>query len=547
MTSIGGKSSSSPADPGSNDLDTANNPGTIAGLHDDPAYDPTLTSPSAIHLSTSLTHTREVSMIEKGPSHVGVVFTPSLAEQRISWALDVLRKEEARSVLDVGCGEGALLKILCRPASCVMEDPIEPVMGQDGSMTANMGGSSAVATAASGSTLTSSSSRPPAGGLDVDATTIPIAVRNTAPPPSSSGPQAHAASTSPSSLDDDANHNSDASNVPPRWQRLEVEIWQGGLEKHNQRLEGFEAITGLEIIEHLNGPSLAVFPQMIFGTFRPKVVLITTPNFEFNSKFPRSHTPDGCHGPSKGFLDPTGRTERVFRHSDHKLEMTEQEFRDWCESAEEWGYTVETGGIGLSNQPSYHDDDPSRPIYATHTAIFRHTGGAPHRSPRSVRSVRLPFMPASGEEYHAHRLAVRHVHEPRGAGEVYKKTWDPSPESDETIRGIVRDLLRRWREGEVTLEEVWATDSVSSACVGSKRTLVRALGGLGNCPGSTGVIGDQPEWELIWSRVSPGGIRVRWRDFVDEEKEEKRRREDWGVDSSSSAAKEVVMTDTSGW
>lgn len=33
-------------------------------------------------------------------------------------------------------------------------------------------------------------------------------------------------------------------------------------------------------IEHLNGPSLAVFPQMIFGTFRPKVVLITTPNFE---------------------------------------------------------------------------------------------------------------------------------------------------------------------------------------------------------------------------------------------------------------------------
>jgi hypothetical protein len=71
------------------------------------------------------------------------------------------------------------------------------------------------------------------GGLDVDATTIPIAVRNTAPPPSSSsGAQAHAPSTSP---------------LPPRWQRLEVEIWQGGLEKHNQRLEGFEAITGLEM------------------------------------------------------------------------------------------------------------------------------------------------------------------------------------------------------------------------------------------------------------------------------------------------------------
>lgn len=33
-------------------------------------------------------------------------------------------------------------------------------------------------------------------------------------------------------------------------------------------------------IEHLNGPSLAVFPQMVFGTFRPRLVLITTPNFE---------------------------------------------------------------------------------------------------------------------------------------------------------------------------------------------------------------------------------------------------------------------------
>ena len=156
-------------------------------------------------------------------------------------------------------------------------------------------------------------------------------------------------------------------------------------------------------------------------------------------------------------------------------------------------------------------------------------------------------MPASGEEYHAHRLAVRHVHEPRGAGQMYRMEWNPSPESDEQIRGIVRDALRQWKEGEVTLEEIWALDSVSSACVGSKRTLVRALGGLGNCPGATGQVGDQPEWELVWSRVSPGGIRVRWKDFVDEEKEEKRRREDWGVDRTTSAAKEVVMTDTSGW
>ena len=156
-------------------------------------------------------------------------------------------------------------------------------------------------------------------------------------------------------------------------------------------------------------------------------------------------------------------------------------------------------------------------------------------------------MPASGEEYHAHRLAVRHVHEPRGAGEMYRRTRNPKQESDETVRGIVRDLLRRWKEGQVTLDEVWAQDPVSIACAGSRRKLVRSLGGIGNCPGETGKVGDQPEWELVWSPYAAGEIRIRWKDFVDEDKEEKRRREDWGVERSSTPAKEVVMTDSSGW
>lgn len=88
-------------------------------------------------------------MIEKGTEHVGVVFTPKLAEQRIAWCLDVLRREEARSVLDVGCGEGALLKILSRPASTIVEEPIVPV-GTAGGQENGTG---------------ASSSRPLAGGL----------------------------------------------------------------------------------------------------------------------------------------------------------------------------------------------------------------------------------------------------------------------------------------------------------------------------------------------------------------------------------------------
>ena len=125
-----------------------------AGLDDDPAYDPSLTSPSAVQLSTSLTHTREISMIEKGTEHVGVVFSPKLAEQRIAWCLDVLRRENVRSVLDVGCGEGALLQILSRPASTIMEDPIVPV-----------GSSSTGGAISPGNGQGGSSSRPSAGGL----------------------------------------------------------------------------------------------------------------------------------------------------------------------------------------------------------------------------------------------------------------------------------------------------------------------------------------------------------------------------------------------
>lgn len=74
-------------------------------------------------------------MVEHGIERVGIRFSPSLQMQRIEWALDVLRREGVKSVLDVGCGEGDLLRVLCEPAATVPEEPIRAVpesSGHDG-------------------------------------------------------------------------------------------------------------------------------------------------------------------------------------------------------------------------------------------------------------------------------------------------------------------------------------------------------------------------------------------------------------------------------
>jgi len=45
-----------------------------------------------------------------------VRFNPGLSDQRQMFLLGVLRKYPTDSVLDIGCGEGALLEALCRPS-----------------------------------------------------------------------------------------------------------------------------------------------------------------------------------------------------------------------------------------------------------------------------------------------------------------------------------------------------------------------------------------------------------------------------------------------
>lgn len=63
-------------------------------------------------------------------------------------------------------------------------------------------------------------------------------------------------------------------------------------------------------IEHLEASVLSKLPYSLFGVLNPKVVILTTPNADFNVLFP------GLTG---------------FRHWDHKFEWTRMEFNSWYE------------------------------------------------------------------------------------------------------------------------------------------------------------------------------------------------------------------------
>ena len=191
-------------------------------------------------------------------------------------------------------------------------------------------------------------------------------------------------------------------------------------------------------------------------------------------------------------------------------------------------YEVELGGVGISSKPSYYPADdphvPNQPIYATQTAIFRLIS-APMRSPRSVRSAPLPFMPGSSDSVHPHKLAGRFFHPITAPGfseATYASTSSsqrhmgqshlprPKRKSPADVRERVREKFTDWNVGEVGLDEIWGVDAVAGACVGSKRYLVGVLGGWGDQPALVGSEGGEFE---VGKQKGRAGLRVRWTSF----------------------------------
>ncbi len=111
-------------------------------------------------------------------------------------------------------------------------------------------------------------------------------------------------------------------------QRARIQLLHGALTYRDKRLEGFDAAAVVEVIEHLDPPRLAAFERVLFEFARPRVVIITTPNAEYNVKFETL---------SAG----------KFRHGDHRFEWTRAEFEMWATRvAERFGYTARFLPIG---------------------------------------------------------------------------------------------------------------------------------------------------------------------------------------------------------
>ncbi|KAF8986219.1 Small RNA 2'-O-methyltransferase [Entomortierella lignicola] len=118
-----------------------------------------------------------------------------------------------------------------------------------------------------------------------------------------------------------------------RVNKLSIELYCGSVGEADSRLLGYDALACLEVIEHLDPEVLEKFWSAVLGTIRPKLVIVSTPNAEFNIYFPQLNY---------------GTPESIFRNDDHRFEWTRQEFEDWCRSAaEEYGYTVSFTGVGM--------------------------------------------------------------------------------------------------------------------------------------------------------------------------------------------------------
>lgn len=181
----------------------------------------------------------------------------SLHEERLDAVVKRLLDSGATSVLDLGCGSGALLRRL------LAEDQFTRIVGMDTSLEA-LAGAERLRTSVAG---------------------------------------AH----------------------PDR-----LSLRHGSFTDPDAGLKGFDAIAMVETIEHIPPAHLSKVEKAVFVEMRPRLVVMTTPNREYNQLY---EIPDG---------------ER--RHVDHRFEWSRSRFEAWGMGVgARNGYRVEFDSVGPGN------------------------------------------------------------------------------------------------------------------------------------------------------------------------------------------------------
>ncbi|DBA85021.1 TPA: hypothetical protein ACH3X2_005754 [Trebouxia sp. C0005] len=130
-------------------------------------------------------------------------------------------------------------------------------------------------------------------------------------------------------------------------------------------LAGIDGAALVEVVEHLDPTPLHNLGPCLLGGLQPKVLVVTTPNREYNAVL---HQLGNALLPNK------------LRNTDHRFEWTRQEFEDWSKGlAGRHGYTVKFWGAGKA----MHEGKALSALgvqgrglgFASQAAVFRRKAG----------------------------------------------------------------------------------------------------------------------------------------------------------------------------
>uniref|UniRef100_A0A0D3GMM0 Small RNA 2'-O-methyltransferase n=1 Tax=Oryza barthii TaxID=65489 RepID=A0A0D3GMM0_9ORYZ len=134
-------------------------------------------------------------------------------------------------------------------------------------------------------------------------------------------------------------------------------LYDGSITDFDSRLYRFDIGTCLEVIEHVEEDQASLFGNVVLSSFCPTVLIVSTPNYEYNPILQRSAMPNKEEEPEEN-AGPC-----KFRNHDHKFEWTRSQFQHWATGlAEKHNYSVEFSGVGGSG------DEPG---FASQIAVFR--------------------------------------------------------------------------------------------------------------------------------------------------------------------------------